>query len=344
MVSSASRPKPLIVPNQTLLYTLQRILQGLLTLLLASLLSFLIIQLAPGNFIDTLRQNPNISPETVDIWIRIYGLDQPWYIQYWKWLTGIITRFDFGVSLLYINRSVTGLLLERIPATLLLAIASIILTWLIALPLGIISAVAVISNNKKSLWIDKILRVLSYLGQGFPSFITALLLLLLAQYLTPLLPVGNMTSLNFSELTSVGKVLDVIWHIILPAIALSITSFAGLQRLMRGQMLDVMRQDYIKTARAKGLSENKVIMVHGLRNAINPLITILGFEFASLLSGSFIAEFFFNWPGLGRLTLQAVQGQDKYLVMGSLMMGATLLIIGNLLADLLLKFVDPRIQ
>ncbi|MGK7933540.1 MAG: ABC transporter permease [Microcystaceae cyanobacterium] len=333
-----------ILKNQTLLYTFQRILQGLLTLFLASLLSFLIIQLAPGNFLDTLRQNPNVSPETLEIWIKLYGLDQPWYMQYWKWLTGILTRFDFGLSLLYINRSVTGLLLERIPATLLLAIASIILTWLIALPLGIISAVAVIDNNKKNLWIDKILRVLSYLGQGFPSFITALFLLLLAQYLTPLLPVGNMTSLNFAELTSAGKVLDVLWHMILPTIALSITSFAGLQRLMRGQMLDVMRQDYIKTARAKGLPENKVIMVHALRNAINPLITILGFEFASLLSGSFIAEFFFNWPGLGRLTLQAVQGQDKYLVMGSLVMGATLLILGNLLADLLLKVVDPRIQ
>jgi peptide/nickel transport system permease protein len=158
-----------ILNNQTLLYTLQRILQGLLTLFLASLLSFLIVQLAPGDFLDTLRQNPNVSPETVELWDNIYGLSQPWYIQYWKWLTGILTRFDFGVSLLYINRSVTGLLLERVPATLLLAIASIILTWLIALPLGIMSAVAVISDNKKNLWIDKILRVLSYLGQGFPS-------------------------------------------------------------------------------------------------------------------------------------------------------------------------------
>lgn len=125
---------------------------------------------------------------------------------------------------------------------------------------------------------------------------------------------------------------------------LSITSFAGLQRLMRGQMLDVLRQDYVRTARAKGLPENRVIYVHALRNAINPLITLLGFEFASLLSGAFIAEFFFNWPGLGRLILEAVRAQDLYLVMASLMMGAVMLIIGNLLADLLLKFIDPRIQ
>jgi peptide/nickel transport system permease protein len=138
--------------------------------------------------------------------------------------------------------------------------------------------------------------------------------------------------------------LDIGWHIILPTIALSVTSFAGLQRIMRGQLLDVLRQDYIQTARAKGLPENRVIYVHALRNAINPLITLLGFEFASLLSGAFITEFFFNWPGLGRLILQAVQAQDLYLIMASLMMGAVMLILGNLFADLLLKVVDPRIN
>lgn len=337
-VNSSAVTNRSIFGNETFIYTIKRILQGILTLFLASLLSFLVIQLAPGDFLDTLSQNPNVSPETIETLKKLYGLDQPWYIQYGKWLMNIITRFDFGVSLLYTNRSVTGLLLERVYPTLLLAIASILMTWLMALPLGIISAV------KKDSLLDKILRVFSYVGQGFPSFITALMLLLLAQSLTPLLPVGNMNSLNYDELGFFGKILDTLWHIILPTFALSIASFAGLQRLMRGQMLDVMRQEYIQTARAKGLPEKQVIIVHALRNAINPLITILGFEFASLLGGSFIAEFFFNWPGLGRLTLQAVQGQDKYLVMGSLMIGATLLIIGNLLADLLLKIVDPRIQ
>ncbi|MFM6408033.1 MAG: ABC transporter permease, partial [Microcystis sp.] len=151
-------------------------------------------------------------------------------------------------------------------------------------------------------------------------FITALLLLILAQNVSPLLPVGDMTSINYSEYSPIGKVLDIAWHMILPTIALTVTSFAGLQRLMRGQLLDVLRQDYIQTARAKGLPENKVIYVHALRNAINPLITLLGFEFSSLLSGAFIAEFFFNWPGLGRLILQAVTAKDLYLVMGSLMM------------------------
>ncbi|ACB51647.1 binding protein dependent transport systems inner membrane component [Crocosphaera subtropica ATCC 51142] len=322
---------------ETILYIIKRVLQGLLTILLASILSFIIIQIAPGNYLDTLKQNPKIAEETIKQLTEQFGLDQPWYVQYWRWLVQVVTELDFGTSFVY-NRSVASLLAERIPATLLLAVSSIILTWLIAIPLGILSAV------KQSSWTDKILRVISYLGQGFPSFITALVLLILAQYLSPLLPVGNMTSLNHAELSPVGKILDIGWHMILPTIALSITSFAGLMRLMRGQMLDVMRQDYIQTARAKGLPEDKVIYIHALRNAVNPLITLLGFEFASLLGGAFIAEFFFNWPGLGRLVLQAVTAQDLYLVMGSLTMGATMLIVGNLLADLLLKAVDPRIK
>ena len=323
--------------TETILYISKRVLQGLLTILLASVLSFIIIQIAPGNYLDTLKQNPKIAEETIEQLTIQFGLDQPWYVQYWRWLVQVVTQLDFGTSFVY-NRSVSSLLAERIPATLILALLSIILTWLMAIPLGILSAV------KQNSLTDKIWRVISYLGQGFPSFITALILLILAQYLSPLLPVGNMTSLNHAELSPIGKILDIGWHMIFPTIALSITSFAGLMRLMRGQMLDVMRQDYIQTARAKGLPENQVIYVHAFRNAINPLITLLGFEFASLLGGAFIAEFFFNWPGLGRLILQAVTAQDLYLVMGSLTMGATMLIVGNLLADLLLKAVDPRIK
>ncbi|MBE9047880.1 ABC transporter permease [Pleurocapsales cyanobacterium LEGE 10410] len=323
--------------SETPLYVAKRLLQAILTLLLASALCFAIVELAPGDYLDTLKQNPQITPERIAELTEQFGLDQPAIIQYFRWLFRVVTRFDFGESFNYF-RSVSSLLLERIPATLLLALASIVLTWAIAIPLGILSAV------KQNSLLDQILRVLSYLGQGFPSFITALIFLVIAQFLSPLFPVGGMTSINHEQLSPLGKILDIGWHMILPTIALSITSFAGLQRLTRGQLLDVLRQDYIQTARAKGLPENKVIYVHALRNAINPLITLLGFEFASLLGGSFIAEFFFNWPGLGRLTLQAVQAQDKYLVMASLMMGATMLIIGNLLADLLLKAVDPKIK
>ncbi len=322
---------------ENILYIVKRLCQAILTLFLASALCFTIIQLAPGDYLDTLKNNPQISPEYLAQLQQQFGLDQPPLIQYWRWLVRVVTKLDFGRSFVY-SRSVKSLLAERIPATLLLAIASIIITWAIAIPLGIIGAL------KQNTILDKALRVLSYLGQGFPSFITALLLLFIAQNASPLFPVGGMTSINHADFSRLGKILDIGWHMILPTIALSITSFAGLQRLTRGQLLDVLRQDYIQTARAKGLPENRVVYVHALRNAINPLITLIGFEFASLLGGSFIAEFFFNWPGLGRLILEAVRAQDLYLVMASLMMGAAMLILGNLFADLLLKAIDPRIK
>ncbi len=326
-----------LVTSETFLYILKRVLQALLTLLLASALSFFIIQLAPGDYVETLRQNPKISPERIEELKRQFGLDKSWPEQYLFWLRQIVTKGDFGTSFVY-QRSVASLIWERVPATLLLAIASLLVTWAIAIPLGIIAAV------KQNQLLDRVLQLVSYAGQGFPSFITALLLLIFAQITAPLFPVGGMTSINHNDLTWFGKIIDIAWHMILPTMALSITSFAGLQRITRGEMLDVLRQDYIQTARAKGLPENRVIYVHALRNAINPLITLLGFELAGLLSGAFIAEFFFNWPGLGRLTLQAVQAQDLYLLMASLVMGAVLLIVGNLIADLLLKFADPRIR
>ncbi|NDJ15947.1 ABC transporter permease [Myxacorys almedinensis] len=325
------------IASETTVYVIKRLLQALLTLFLASALSFFIIQLAPGDYLDTLRENPKISPERIEQLRRQFLLDKSWIEQYFRWVWNIVTQGDFGTSFVY-NRSVVSLLWERVPATLLIALTSLVLTWAIAIPLGIVAAIY------QQRWVDRILQVISYTGQGFPSFITALLLLILAQNTSPLFPVGDMTSVDFADLNWFGKFLDVGWHVILPTIALSVTSFAGLQRIMRGQLLDVLRQDYIQTARAKGLPENRVIYVHALRNAINPLITLLGFEFASLLSGAFIIEFFFNWPGLGRLILQAVQAQDLYLIMASLMMGAVMLIVGNLIADLLLKAVDPRIK
>ncbi|AHB88147.1 ABC-type oligopeptide uptake system permease component OppB [Thermosynechococcus sp. NK55a] len=322
--------------NETSRLILRRLGEALITLLLASALSFAIMQLAPGNYLDNLKADPQISLERLQELEQQFGLDKSPVEQYFRWLWQIIRYGNFGTSFVY-QRSVASLLWERVPATLLLSLSSILLTWGLAIPLGIWAAVT------QDRWSDRLLRVVSYIGQGFPSFITALLLLFLAQS-TPLFPVGGMTSLFYDDLPWWGKILDIGWHLILPSVALTLTSFAGLQRLMRGNLLDVLRQNYIQTARAKGLPESRVIYVHALRNAVNPLITLLGFEFANLLSGAFIAEFFFNWPGLGRLILQAVTAQDIYVVMASLMMGAVMLIVGNLLADLLLKWADPRIR
>jgi peptide/nickel transport system permease protein len=329
----------------------QRLGGSLLTLLITSFLSFLLIQLAPGDFLDQLRENPQLDPETIKIYARNFGLDRPWLDQYGLWLAhilgwnqgpqgwswGLDQVGNFGKSFTF-NRDVLELLKERVPATLLLALSSLVMTWAIAIPLGIWAAV---HHNRP---LDRAIQALSYLGQGFPSVIAALFLLLVAQNASPWLPIGDMTSINHPDFSPLGKVLDVGWHLLLPTLALSVTGFSGLQRIMRGQFLDVLRQDYIRTARAKGLPENQVIYRHALRNAINPLITLLGFEFAGLLSGAVITEQLFNWPGLGRLILQALSAQDLYLVMASLMMGALLLVVGNLLADLLLALSDPRIK
>lgn len=323
--------------SETTLYVVKRVLQALLTLLLASALSFFIIQMAPGNFLDQYRQSPQFSAETLQQLEAQFGLDQPAWRQYLHWLYQVIFHGNFGLSFSY-QRPVVDILWERVPNTLLLSLVSVLITWLVAIPMGILGAI----HQNRSL--DRGLQLLSYLGQGMPSIITGLVLLLLAQLTAPLFPIGGRTSIIHSDLTRLGQILDVGWHLILPTLALSITGFAGLQRITRGQMLDVLRQNYIQTARAKGLSENRVIYVHALRNAVNPLVTLLGLEFANLLAGAFITESYFNWPGLGKLILEAVTAQDLYLVMASLMMGAVMLILGNLLADLALSVVDPRIR
>lgn len=323
--------------HETTLYILKRLGQALITLLLASILCFFVMQLAPGNFLDTLKENPKISPQRIAEYKARFGLDKSPIEQYLLWLFRIVTQADFGQSFVY-ERPVVTLLWERVPATLLLSLSSLIVTWLVGIPLGIWAAV------KNGQLVDKVLTALSYIGQGLPSLISGLLLLAFAQVTSPLFPVGDMTSIDHEEFSVLGKVVDITWHLVLPTIALSLTGIAGLQRLMRGEMMDVQRQDYIQTARAKGLPEMRVIMTHAFRNALNPLITLLGFEFASLLGGAFITENLFNWPGLGRLILQALQAKDTYLVMASLMMGAVMLILGNLIADIVLKFIDPRIQ
>ncbi len=313
----------------------RRLFQALPTLFLITVLSFALVQLAPGDFLSQLRLDPTIEPAFIEAEAQRLGLDQPVVLQYFVWLRNLLTG-DLGQSYTY-RVPVATLLASRAGATLLLAFSSLILTWLIAIPLGVLSAIQTRS------WLARGLQALSYLGQATPSFILAIAMLLIAQNV-PGLPVGGMTSIDFAELNIAQKILDLGRHLLLPTLVLSITSFAGLQRLTRGTFLDVMRQDYIQTARAKGLSERRVIWTHAFRNAINPLITILGFEFAGLLSGSFIAEYFFNWPGLGRLLLDAVQTYDINVVMAGLLLGAVMLIVGNLIADILLQWVDPRIR
>ncbi|TMJ14796.1 MAG: ABC transporter permease [Bacillati bacterium ANGP1] len=300
--------------------------------------SWAAIQLAPGSgdyFQSLVLQYPQISPQTIAALRARFGMDQPPWIQYLRWLWSIV-HLDFGLSFAY-QVPVTWLIGSRALNTLLLSITSMVAAWALAIPLGIYSAVHQYSVA------DGALNVSAFVAISVPSFFSALLLLY-AAFWTHLLPLQGLTSVTYDVLPWWGKVLDVGWHLILPTIALGVFSVGGLMRYMRNNLLDVLRADYLKTARAKGLTERRVILRHAVRNAINPLVTLFGFELGGLLSGAAFVENVLGYPGLGRLILEAVLKKDVFVVMGSLLLGSVLLILGNLAADILLALADPRIR
>ena len=313
-------------------YILKRIVQTIPLLIIVSLISFFIIRLAPVDPLAELRMNPSVSEETLQKEIKRLNLDKPIIVQYLSWAKSFV-KLDLGYT--SDGEKVSVKLKERVPNTLLLAVMVLFMTWSVGVPLGIIAAV------RKETAIDRMLTVLSSIGMAIPSFFFAILMLILAVK-TGWFPVGGLTSYNFNELGFTGKFIDIARHLVLPVFVLFTISLSGLQRQMRANMLEVLDSDYIKFARAKGLSEFKVIYKHALRNAVNPMITLLGFEFAGLLSGAALTEYVFQYPGLGRLILEAVLKSDINLVMASLMIGTIMLISGNLFADILLMLADPR--
>ena len=315
-------------------YILKRILQVIPLLILVSLISFFIIRLSPVDPLAELRLNPSISQETLSKEMKRLKLDKPIYIQYASWAKSFV-QGDLGYT--SAGEKVSTKLKERIPNTLLLTSIVIFMTWIVGIPLGVLAAI------KKETAFDRILTVVSSIGMAIPSFFFAILMLIFAVK-TGWFPVGGLTSYDFNEMSFSGKIMDLSKHLVLPVIVLFTISLSGLQRQMRANMLEVLDSDYVKFARAKGLSEGKVIFKHALRNAINPMITLLGFEFAGLLSGAALTEYVFQFPGLGRLILEAVMKSDINLVMASLMMGTIMLILGNLIADILLMIADPRIR
>ncbi|WP_028951104.1 ABC transporter permease [Sulfurihydrogenibium subterraneum] len=318
-----------------ILYILKRLFQMIPLIVGITFLSFVIIQMAPGDYLDQLRMNPQISESTIEKLKQTYGLDQPILIQYFKWLSNAIL-FDLGFSFSY-NMPVLELIKERVPNTLFLSITSGLLAWLLAVPLGIFAAL------KPNSVVDKFIQIFSFTFMSLPSFFLAFLLLFFAVK-TGLLPTGGATGPGYENMPFWEKILDRVWHVSLPAFVLAITSLAGLIRLVRSAMIEALVSEYVLFARAKGLSEKQVVLKHALRNALNPFITILGFEIASLLSGAALVEIIVNWPGMGMLMLDAVLSQDLYLVMGGLYIGSIMLIVGNLIADLLLAKLDPRIR
>ncbi|MBC15444.1 MAG: diguanylate cyclase [Desulfovibrio sp.] len=303
-----------------------------------TVISFWVIHLAPGSPTDLQTTlNPEAGMEARAQLEKLYGLDKPLHIQYINWLDRLV-HLDFGQSMSGDHRPVWDKIKERLPLTFGMNVASLVLTLLIAVPVGVAAA-----------WwrggaFDKISTVVVFIGFAMPGFWLALLLMLWLGINWPILPISGLTSLGYESMSPVEKVWDMAKHLILPVFIYTSGSWAGMSRFMRSSMLEVLRQDYIMTARAKGLPSHVVLFKHALRNALMPVITILGLSVPSLIGGSVIIESIFALPGLGQLFYQAVMSRDYPLIMGSLVLGAVLTLIGNLLADVGYGLADPRIR
>lgn len=302
-----------------------------------TVISFMVIHLAPGKPTDLMLQlNPKVDFEAREKLNRIYGLDKPLHFQYLDWL-GRLLRLDFGRSFTD-NRPVTEKVLERLPITILINVLAIIVILFLAVPIGIKSAV-----YRGSLF-DKLTTVLVFLGFAAPSFWLALIFMSFFGVRLGLLPVSGITSLDFENYTLFYKIIDVARHLILPVSVASIGGLAGISRYMRQSMLNAVSQDYVRTARAKGLPEKQVICRHALRNALLPIITVLGLSVPGLISGSVILETIFGIPGMGRLMVESVFARDYNVIMAGLFVSALLTLLGNLLADIAYAYADPRIR
>ncbi len=303
-----------------------------------TILSFWVIHLAPGSPTDLQTTlNPNAGAEARVRLNELYGLNRPLYVQYVDWI-GRLASFDFGRSMSGDHRPVWDKIKERLPLTISMNVISLFLTLLLTIPIGVASA------WWQGGWFDRSMTVLVFIGFAVPGFWLALLLMLALGIYWPILPISGLTSLGFDKLSFLGQLWDLARHLALPLFIYTFGSLAGMSRFMRTSMLEVLRQDYILTAKAKGLPARAVIFKHALRNALLPVITILGLSVPGLIGGSVIIESIFALPGLGQLFYQAVMARDYPLIMGNLVLGALLTLAGNLLADVGYGLADPRIR
>ncbi|MCK4518485.1 MAG: ABC transporter permease [Candidatus Omnitrophica bacterium] len=302
-----------------------------------SLITLLAMHLTPGDP-ASMRYglNPEVSGSARAHLKELYGLDKPVIIQYGGWLKRIVT-LDFGDSFID-DRPVIEKIKERLPATLILQISALILIFSLALPIGVMSAV------KQNSFFDKATTFLVFIGFATPTFWLALLLMRFFGFQLEWLPISGMSPWYAQDYSLSRRILDLLWHLILPLFTLAFTGLAGISRYTRYSMLEVIRQDYIRTARAKGLKENKIIYHHALKNALLPVITILGLTLPALIGGSFIFETIFAWPGMGRLMYTAILQYDYPVVMGVGIISVFLTLIGILISDILYAVVDPRIR
>jgi peptide/nickel transport system permease protein len=304
-------------------------------LLAMSFLTFMLMRSTPGNYLDTMRMDPQVSPETLAHYEAMYHLNESPVIQYVFWLKNFC-RGELGYSFYY-NVPVVKIIGGRLWNTFVLSFSAFVVTWALAIPLGVWVAL------NRGRFADRAVQMAAYVFLSLPGFFVAMLLLFAASQ-TGFLPLGGMHDPGYELWPWYRRAGDLGLHLVIPTAALSLGSIAALQRIMRGNMLEELGRQYVLAARARGLSETRVIYRHALRNAINPLITLLGYEFAGLLSGAAVMEIITSWPGLGALMLTAVRSKDIYLVMASMLMGGVMFIVGNLIADILLAKCDPRIR
>jgi len=303
-----------------------------------TIISFTVIHLAPGSPTDMeTTLNPMVGEATRKQLEALYGLDRPLHEQYINWL-GRMARLDFGNSMSADARPVLDKILERLPLTVGMNLATLILTLLIAVPVGVLSA------WKQDSFFDRAVTLLVFMGFAMPSFWLALLLMMFFGIEHQWLPLSGLTSLDYQQLSTPGKICDLARHLFMPLTVYTVGSIAGMSRFMRSSMLEVLRQDYVLTAMAKGLPTRLVVFRHAMRNALLPLITLLGLSVPGLIGGSVIIESIFALPGLGQLFYAAVMARDYTLIMGNLVLGAVLTLLGNLLADFCYGLADPRIR
>ncbi|NIP79427.1 MAG: ABC transporter permease subunit [Gemmatimonadetes bacterium] len=322
-------------------YVARRLLGAVPLVLGIATIIFFVVNLAPGDP-TALYFNRNVPPEVLDQIRQNFGLDQPLHIRYWKWLTAFLTG-DFGYSYQH-SRPVVDIVLETLPATLMLAGSTLVLIFLIGVATGVFQAV------RQHRTADRVLSVVSLFFYSMPSFWLGLMLMLLFSLkahewgLPFALPPTGMTSPVYEFLPFWQQVVDRLAHLVLPVLTLTLVMAAGIARYTRGQMLEVIRQDYIRTARAKGLPERTVVFKHALRNSLLPVITLLGLYLPLLFSGSVFVEVIFSWPGMGRVIVDAIFQRDYPLVMATSFIFALVVVIGSLVADVLYAVADPRIR
>ncbi len=319
-------------------YLVKRILFMIPLLLGITIICFFVMHLAPGSPTDLQTQmNPKASAEMRERLMSLYELDKPVHVQYVSWLTKL-SRGDLGTSFSSDHRPVADKIMERLPITIAINLLSLILIIAVAVPIGVLSAV-----RQNSLF-DKVMSVIVFIGFAVTTFWLALLLMIFFGIHLGWLPISGLRSLNYEYLSLWGQLTDLAAHLVLPVFISAFGGLAGLSRYMRANMLEVIRQDYILTARAKGLSERQVIYKHALRNALLPAITILGLSIPGLIGGSVIFETIFAIPGMGQLFYMSVMARDYPTVMGILLIGAVLTLAGNLMADVSYAAADPRIR